>query len=154
MPNNIEIEIEEQIKEFDKLIKKYSFIEELYIGRAVLYTKIGEYEKAIKDYKRTHEDYFYDLVAVCLRHNLIKEVEEYYTKRIEKDKDNIVNYMSRARLYIRIGEDKKALADCESILKISPDNKFVLGIKEVITKKLKAKEKQGKQEDQTNIFLT
>ena len=38
--------IKEEIEEFTKLIKRYPDISDLYIGRAVLYAKIGEYEKA------------------------------------------------------------------------------------------------------------
>lgn len=153
MPENIKIEIEEQIKEFDKLLKKYPYISELYVGRAVLYAKIGEYKKAVKDYEKAHEDYLYDIVAVCLRHNLTKEIEEFYTNKINKDGNNIVNYMSRARLYMRMGENRKALEDCNSILKISPDNKFVLGMKLGIIKKLE-EEKHGKRNNPPKILFT
>ena len=147
-------EIEEQIKEFNKLIKKYPHIQELYIGRAILYARIGEYEKAVKDYEKAHEDYIYDIVAVCLRQNLIKEVETIYTQKINRDKNNIMNYMSRARLYIRIGEDKKALADCETILKMSPKNKLVSEFKKVLIKELKEENKSSKQLKFPKIFLT
>ncbi len=137
-------EIKEQIKEFGKLIKKYPYIEDLYIGRAVLYTKIKEYEKAVKDYERAHEDYIYDIITVCKRHRLIKEVEEFYTRKINRDKNNIVNYISRARFYISINEDNKALYDCETILKISPENKFILEMKKTLIKKLTTNKKRSK----------
>ncbi len=136
--------IKEQIKEFDKLIKKYPDIEELYIGRAILYKKIKQYENAVKDYERGCEKYLcYDIMNICRRNNLIKEAEELYTKKI-KEQSSIINYISRARFYISIGEDKKALDDCEIILKMSPKNKFILGIKEVLTKKLKAQQNHSK----------
>ncbi len=141
--------IQEEIKEFDKLIKKYPDIRELYIGRAILYSKIGEYEKAVKDYKRGCENYLcYDRMNIFRRNNLIKEAEELYTKKINKDENNIINYMSRMRFYVSIGEDKKALADCESILKISPANKLVLEYKKALTEKLKEQNKR------TNILKT
>ena len=146
-------EIKEQIKEFDKLIKKYPDIYELYIGRAILCAKIGEYEKALKDYERGHENYIYDIVAICKRNNLIKEVEEFYTKRIDKDKNNIVSYLSRARFYMSIGEDRKALADCETILKISPNNNLVLEFKKELIKKLKARQKRSKKMKTPKVFL-
>ena len=146
-------EIKEQIKEFDKLIKKYPDIYELYIGRAILCAKIGEYEKALKDYERGHENYIYDIVAICKRNNLIKEVEEFYTKRIDKDKNNIVSYLSRARFYMSIGEDRKALADCETILKISPNNNLVLEFKKELIKKLKARQKRSKKLKTPKVFL-
>ena len=136
--------IKEEIKEFDKLIKKYPDIEELYIGRAILYKKIKQYENAVKDYERGCEKYLcYDIMNICRRNNLIKEAEELYTKKI-KEQSSIINYISRARFYISIGEDKKALDDCEIILKMSPKNKFILGIKEVLTKKLKAQQNHSK----------
>ncbi len=136
--------IKEQIKKFDKLIKKYPDIEELYIGRAILYTKIKQYKKAIEDYKKGCEKYLcYDIMNICKRNNLIKEAEELYTKKI-KEQSSIINYISRLRFYISIGEDKKALDDCEIILKMSPKNKFILGIKEVLTKKLKARQNHSK----------
>ena len=136
--------IKEEIKEFDKLIKKYPDIEELYIGRAILYTKIKQYENAVKDYERGCEKYLcYDIMNICRRNNLIKEAEELYTKKI-KEQSSIINYISRARFYISIGEDKKALDDCEIVLKMSPKNKFILGIKEVLTKKLKAQQNHSK----------
>ena len=129
--------IKEQIKEFDKLIKKYPDIEELYIGRAILYTKIKQYKKAIEDYKKGCENYIcYDIMNICKRNNLIKEAEELYTKKI-KEQSNIINYSSRLRFYISIGEDKKALEDCETILKMSPKNKFILKIKKALEKKIK-----------------
>lgn len=129
--------IKEEIKEFTKLIKKYSDIEDLYIGRAILYTKTKQYKKAVEDYERGCKKYLcYDIMNICKRNNLIKEAEELYTKTINKDKKNITSYMSRARFYMSIGEDKKALADCEIILKLSPGNKFILEIKKVLIKKL------------------
>ena len=138
------LNIKEEIKEFTKLIKKYSDIEDLYIGRAILYTKTKQYKKAVEDYEKGCKKYLcYDIMNICKRNNLIKEAEELYTKTINKDKNNIINYMSRARFYMSrarfymsIGEDKKALADCEIILKLSPGNKFILEIKKVLIKKL------------------
>ena len=38
--------VKEKIKEFNKLIKKYPGIKELYLGRAKLYGKIKQYKKA------------------------------------------------------------------------------------------------------------
>ena len=129
--------IKKQIKEFDKLINKYPDIQELYIGRAILYTKIKQYKKAVKDYKKGCENYIcYDIMAICKRNHLIKEAEEFYTQKI-KQENNIVNYISRARFYISIGEDKKALADCETILKKEPQNEFILEMKKALDKKLK-----------------
>ena len=140
-------DIKEQIKEFDKLIKKYPDIQELYIGRAILYTKIKQYKKALKDYISGCENYLcYDILNICKRNNLIKEAEEFCTNRIK-------NYSSRARFYISIGENKKALADCETILKMSPENKFILKIKEALHKKLKDEQKDSIKRKIKPVFL-
>ena len=144
--------IKEEIEEFTKLIKKYPDISDLYIGRAVLYAKIGKYEKAVKDYETAHEDYIYDIIAVCLRHNLRREIERLCTLKINKDKNNIVNYISRARFYMSIGKDEKALADCETILHISPENKLVLEYKKVLTEKLKVQENNSKRQKIPPVF--
>ena len=154
MPENIQTQIKEEIEEFTKLIKKYPHISELYIGRAVLYTKIEEYEKAVKDYETAHEDYLYDIIAVCRRNHLNEEIEKHYTQKINKDKNNVVNYISRVRFYRTIGENKKALADCKSILKISPNNKFILEMKKALIKELKEQQKPSKQIKNPKVFLT
>lgn len=154
MLKNIQAEIKEEIKEFTKLIKKYSHISELYIGRAVLYAKTGEYEKAVKDYEIAHEDYIYDIIAVCRRNHLSGEIERIYTEKINKDKNNVVNYMSRLRFYRSIGENQKALSDCKSILKILPNNKFILETRKAIIKELKKQDKPSKQIETPKIFLT
>ena len=146
-------DIKEQIKEFDKLIKKYPDIQELYIGRASLYTKIKQYKKALKDYISGCENYLcYDILNICKRNKLIKESEELYTKKIKKE-NNVVNYISRARFYISIGENKKALEDCETILKMEPENKFILKIKEALHKKLKDEQKDSIKRKIKPVFL-
>ena len=135
-------DIKEQIKEFNKLIKKYPDIQELYIGRAILYTKIKQYKKALEDYRKGCENYIcYDIFNICRRNGLIKDAEEFCTNKIKKE-SSVMNYSSRARFYMSIGENKKALADCETILKMEPENKFILGVKEVLDKKLKDEQKK------------
>ena len=145
--------IKEQIKEFDKLIKKYPDIQELYLGRAILYTKIKQYKKAVEDYKKGCENYMCsDIMAICKRNHLIKEAEEFYTEKI-KQGNNVVNCISRARFYISIGEDKKALLDCETILKKEPQNEFVLGMKKILDKKVKNKKNFTVQRKKKPVFL-
>ena len=152
MVENIKAQIEKEIKEFNKLIKKYPDIMELYTGRAVLYAKIKEYEKAVKDFQMGCEYMSYDLMAICKRHNLTEELEKIYTRNVNKDKNNVVNYMCRARFYIQIGENKKALADCETVLKNAPENEFFAELKEILIKKLKEEETR-KRYKPPKIFL-
>ena len=89
--------IKEEIKEFSKLIKKYPFKEDVYIGRALLYMKIKQHRKAAEDFKKAHTSYIpYDILSICERNNLIKEAEELYTKAINADKNNFLSYTNRA----------------------------------------------------------
>ncbi len=154
MAENIKIKIKESIKEFNKLIKKYPDIEEFYTGRAVLYVQIKEYKKAVKDYQMGCQYMSYDILAICKRHNLTKELERIYNNNVNKDKNNIANYMSRARFYMKIGKNKKALADCEIVLKSSPNNKFFSELKEILVKELKEEEIRRREDKTPKIFLT
>ena len=145
--------IKEQIKEFNKLIKKYPDIQELYIGRAILYTKIKEYKKALEDYRKGCENYIcYDIFNICRRNGLIKDAEEFCTNKIKKE-SSVMNYSSRARFYISIGENKKALADCETILKMSPENKLISEIKKSLIKKLKEEQRHSTKRKIKPVFL-
>ena len=145
--------IKEQIKEFNKLIKKYPDIQELYIGRAILYTKIKEYKKALEDYRKGCENYIcYDIINICKRNNLIKEAEEFCTNKIKRE-SSVMNYSSRARFYISIGENKKALADCKTILKMSPENKLISEIKKSLIKKLKEEQRHSTKRKIKPVFL-
>ena len=146
-------DIKEQIKEFNKLIKKYPDIQELYIGRAILYTKIKQYKKALEDYRKGCENYIcYDIINICKRNNLIKEAEEFCTNKIKKE-SSVMDYSSRARFYISIGENKKALADCETILKMSPENKLISEIKKSLIKKLKEEQRHSTKRKIKPVFL-
>ncbi len=155
MPENIKQEIKEQIKEFSELIKKYPDIEELYIGRALLYAKIKQYKKAVEDFERGCMKYMcYDIMIVCKRHALFKEAEELYTRKVNKDKNDIMNYITRARFYESICEYQKALTDCESALKIFPRDKFVLEMKQRLIKKITERQKSTQKIKSPKIFLT
>ena len=146
-------DIKEQIKEFNKLIKKYPDIQELYIGRAILYIKIKEYKKALEDYRKGCENYIcYDIFNICRRNGLIKDAEEFCTNKIKKE-SSVMNYSSRARFYISIGENKKALADCETILKMSPENKLISEIKKSLIKKLKEEQRHSTKRKIKPVFL-
>ena len=121
MPEDIRIEIEEQIKKFSKLIKKYPLKEDLYIGRALLYMEIKQYKKSVEDFKKAHTNYIaYDILSICERNNLIKEAEELYTEAINVNKNDFLNYINRAGFYRCIGETEKALADYKNALKFCP----------------------------------
>ena len=113
--------VKEKIKEFNKLIKKYHGIKELYLGRAKLYGKIKQYKKAFNDYEKVYTGYISnDIADICERNNLIEEAEELYTKAINLDKNNSKNYLHRAYFYMRTQKNKEAISDCKTCLEISP----------------------------------
>ena len=78
-----------------------------------------------------------DAKDICERNNLIKEAERLYTKEINKDKKNAENYISRAYFYIRNGKNKKAICDCKTAIKLSPKNKIILTLAEMLIHKAK-----------------
>ena len=119
------------------MIKKYPSVKEFYIVRAQLCRKVKKYKKACEDYKRARNCYILnDIISICEKYNLIKEVEIIYTKAINKDKKNSENYMKRASFYALTGKNKKAIIDCKTVLKLRPKNKTILEMAEVLIKKL------------------
>ena len=128
--------IEERIKEFNEIIRKYPNINEFYIGRAILYEENKQYKEALDDYRRANSNnFFYDIISICERNNLKKEAEELYTKAIKEDKENIKNYIRRAYFYKCIGERRKALCDCNTVLKVDPNNETILTLKAILKAK-------------------
>ncbi len=128
--------IQTKIKELNKIIKKHPNIKEFYIGRAILYTKIKQYKKAVKDYEKAYKNYFcQDMINICERNGLTKEAEEFYTKEINTEK-SAKNYINRAYFYARICEKEKALNDLKTSLKLSPKDETILTITKILTKKL------------------
>ena len=128
--------IKKEIKKFNKLIKKYPNIREFYVGRAKLYGEIRQYKKSFQDYKKTQE-YFIsnDIADICERNNLIKEAEILYKNAIKEDEKNSINYVRRAYFYMRNGKNEKAIYDCKIALKLSPKNKTILTLAEMLIKK-------------------
>ena len=129
--------IEQKIKEFDEMIKKYPYVKEFYLGRATLYEELKQYKKAIQDYKRVCiEHIWYDMVSICKRNRLYKEVEDFYTNAINANKNCAKKYYCRAFFYMDIGQYKKALSDCKTALKLNPKNDYVLELKEILLERL------------------
>ena len=142
-------DIKEQIKEFDEMIKKYPTVKEFYLGRATLYEKINDYKKALEDYKRACIRYiWYDIVSICKRNKLYKEVEEFYTNAINNDRNSVENYYCRAYFYMNTYQYKKALSDCKAALKLEPENEHMLELRETLLEKLN----ERKQVKQGNII--
>ena len=131
--------IKEKIKDFTELIKRHTEVQELYIYRAFLYEKTKQYKKAIEDYKKIIPPRYicFNMADICERNGLIKEAENFYTKAINEDKNNICNYISRIYFYIRNKEIEKAILDCKMILKLSPKDETILTLKRILTGKEK-----------------
>ena len=128
--------IKEKIKEYSELIEKYPDTKELYIERAKLYDASKQYKKASEDFKKSLRGYYIcrNVITVCEELGLIKEVEKFYTKAINKDKNNINNYFSRLYFYMRNKEIEKALLDCKKILELSPKDETVSILKRILIK--------------------
>ena len=127
--------IDEKIKDFTELIKQRPDINELYIERAKLYYAKGQYKKVAEDFIKSLSVYYglIDIKEVCERNSLIKEAEYFYTKEINKNKNNISAYMDRLHFYIRNGQTEKAILDCKAILKLSPKNETILALRKILT---------------------
>ena len=131
-------DIKEKIKEFDDMIKKYPSVKDFYLGRAELYGKVKNYKKAFEDYKKARDHYIYnDIASICEKYNLVEEAERIYIKAINKDKNNPENYIKRASFYALTNKNKKALADCKTVLKLHPKNKIIIEIAKMLIEKLK-----------------
>ena len=78
-----------------------------------------------------------DIRDICERNDLIKEAERLYTKEINKDKNNAGNYIRRAYFYLRNGENEKAIHDCKTAIKLSPKDKIILTLVEMLIKEAK-----------------
>ena len=54
---------------------------------------------------------------------------------------------------IRMTDEEKALADCETILKMEPENRFILEIKKSLIKKLKEEQRHSTKRKIKPVFL-
>ena len=128
--------IEEDIKYLTELIRKYPKIKEFRLIRAKLHVVLCQYNKAINDYERVTDNYLCIApITICKKYNLVEETKRCYEREMREDKDNYMNYTSRAYFYKDIGEKAKALNDCKIALKLCPKNEFVISsIKELIRK--------------------
>ena len=128
--------IDEKIKDFTEVIKRNPNVKELYIERAKLYDAKGQYKKAAEDFKRAVPDYypFINIKEVCEKNYLIKEAEYFYTKEINKNKNNIDAYMQRLHFYMRTKQIEKAILDCKTILKLSPNNETISALYEILNR--------------------
>ncbi len=131
-------DIKEQIKEFSSLINKYPHVREFYIYRSYLYEKTKHYQKAIEDYKKILPPQYlnFDIAGICEQHGLIKEAERFYTQAINKDKNNIHQYIRRIYFYIRIKKIEKAVLDCKTVLELSPKDETVKTLKRILTENI------------------
>ena len=93
-----------------------------------------------------HRNYISDDIKdIYERNDLIKEAERLYTKEINADKNNAENYIRRAYFYMRNGKNEKAISDCKTAIKISPKNKTILTLAEMLINEAKSRmRKSGK----------
>ena len=131
----VPLNAEERIKEFSELIKKYPRVKEFYIERAKLYEAKGQYKKAVEDFKKSLPDFycFNNIKDLCEEKSLIKEAENFYTKAIKENKNDVYKYIDRLHFYMRNREIEKAILECKTILKLSPKDETILILYEILT---------------------
>ena len=83
MPEDIQSEIKQEIKEFSRLIKKYPSVQDFYIGRAYSYMLIGENKKALSDCKTFFKFTSKDKTVLMVAELLMKEIHKRLRKNIK-----------------------------------------------------------------------
>ncbi|MCD8444013.1 tetratricopeptide repeat protein [Tenacibaculum finnmarkense] len=125
---------------FEKVIELEGKSSKAYKNLAYIYylKNDSDFEDAIKKYLSYHKDE----EAHALKRVYFEQKEDFsnaikeYSLAINKEQNNADLYMKRADLYHKNGEYKNALADCETVLKIEPNNKSAKKSKEELLIKL------------------
>jgi len=107
-------------------VKKSSNKPRPYVNRGLAYLNIGNFEKAISDYKKaleiepTHADAYWGLGNIYyLKGEYKKSISEYSTAlKFKPDEPGI--YYNRGLAYLKIGEIDKAISDWNSVLELNP----------------------------------
>ena len=117
-------EYRKAIKEVDKIEKIYGFTENIAVARYKAYSKKGDkkateavLKKAIKEYP--DEFRFYGLLAEMYSSiGREKEADEYYTKLLKVDPENVLGLISMLEFYKDYGKDAKVLEEMERIFEM------------------------------------
>lgn len=94
-------------------------------SRGVAYERLGNYEKAIADYKRAIriEDYafsHYGLGYIYYAQGKYEDSIAEYTRAIERDPTYIDTYRNRGIAYYQLGEYDLAIADYLHVIQLNP----------------------------------
>ncbi len=127
--------IKERIKELSEIIKRNPEVKELYMERAKLYDENKQYKKAAQDFKKAYSGYYLsqDILSLCIELGLYEEAEKLYTKAINKDKNNVHNYVKRICFYMGIEEIENAILDCKLVLELNPNEETILALQKILT---------------------
>lgn len=116
----------EDIKDFDKVIKKDKTNSDYFLGRGKCYDKLDNYSKALADYSKSIDLDAGNLEALRLRADLYKRNNEPF-KALEDykiyltiDKTDLQIYLERSALHQSTNNPKGALEDIDQAILVSP----------------------------------
>ena len=114
---------------YARAIRLYPDYADAYFSRGFVHEKIGDYQKAIKDFIKAGElNLHYAAAYTTLwwsKYNWRKEhkkLKKYYKKIIKENKEKPDAYISRALLYLKLKDYKKALKDNNRAIKLDQKN--------------------------------
>jgi tetratricopeptide (TPR) repeat protein len=99
-----------------------------FVNRGIAFMKLGQFDKAIKDYteaiSRKPSDYkaFYSRGALFAKLNLVPQAIADYSSAIALKPSYYEAYNNRGVLYERLGRSDKALADYDAAISINPSH--------------------------------
>lgn len=102
-------------------------LNDIYLERARIYKKLGQYESALKDYNSIDE-MFPSPRPYAERAKLYAELKDYksaikdYTKAIELEPEYSSNYLNRAKLYAELKDYESALKDYTKLIELDPQS--------------------------------
>jgi protein O-mannosyl-transferase len=97
-----------------------------YVNRGIAFMKLGQFDKAIKDYteaiSRKPSDYnaFYSRAAVLAKLNLVSQAIADYSAAIELKPSYYEAYNNRGILYEKMGQLDEAMADFNTAISLNP----------------------------------
>lgn len=73
--------------------------------------------------------YLFNRTAYYYLRGDFERAAQMYTASIEKQPENLNNYLTRAGCYLSIGQRERALADIERVLKLNPNHLFAIELR-------------------------
>ena len=133
--------IEDSLKDFDESIRlNPNGLNESYLDRAVIYQKLGEFEKSESDCETyinaggQDASVFRTLAAIHYEKKDFQKALDYINRFVDASPNNADGYYSRACVYFYMGEYSRTLSDCEKALEFSTSERERVEIQALIQK--------------------